>query len=59
MGSALGFLPSEWDTAMANSESYEAEAVDACDYRTAPVTFVCVSCIRSDGAESETRLRCP
>jgi hypothetical protein len=49
----------EWDTAMANPESYEAEALDACDYRTAPVTFVEVSCIRSDGAKSDTRLQCP
>jgi hypothetical protein len=49
----------EWDTAMANSESYEQEAVDACDYRTAEVTSVRVSCIRSDGAESESRFPCP
>jgi hypothetical protein len=49
----------EWDTAMANSESYEQEAVDACDYRTAQVTFVRMSCIGSDGAENETRFRCP
>lgn len=49
----------EWDTAMANSESYEQEAVDACDYRTAPVTFVHMSCVRSDGSENETLFRCP
>lgn len=49
----------EWDSAMANEESYQAEALDACAYRTAPVTFVRMSCIGSDGAESDTRFPCP
>jgi hypothetical protein len=49
----------EWDNAMANVEGYEQTAVDACDYRTAPVTTVRMSCINSDGDASETRFRCP
>lgn len=49
----------EWDNAMANVEGYEQTAVDACDYRTAPVTMVRMSCINSDGDASETRFRCP
>jgi hypothetical protein len=49
----------EWDNAMANVESYEQTALDACDYRTAPATIVRMSCINSDGNASETWFRCP
>ncbi len=49
----------EWDTAMANAEGYEQEALDACDYRTAPSTTVGMACVNSDGDTSETLFRCP
>jgi hypothetical protein len=49
----------EWDTAMANVESYEQTALDACDYRVAPATIVRMYCINSDGNASESWFRCP
>jgi hypothetical protein len=49
----------EWDTAMSNVDGYEQEALDACDYRTATLTKIQVSCINSNGGRSATRFRCP
>jgi hypothetical protein len=49
----------EWDTAMADLDGYEQEALKACDFVTAPGTMIQLSCVNSDGGRSAERFRCP